>query len=470
MVLIRFFFVLFFISFSSIKSSSVVKLLGNAPSFKGFELVFNSYSDPFSSTEITIGRCKVDSSGNFSVTLPISDITYIFSHLGIYMGYMYLEPGKEYIISFPDKKEKAPSDKLNPFFEESEFQFSIKNRDNHDLNKLILSFNDLYDPVLKNVIKNIYSGNNKASLDSSLNALKTTNSGIDNSFYNKYVDYKIEYLKFLAYRNKSKSISNEFFQHKPVLYNNPAYLELFNQVYNKYFYFFGRTNFGKIIYDDINNRKSYFQLSQTLQSDSILKNDSLREMVVLKNIHDEFYSNNFSRSGLLCLLDSFIINTKIIKHKVIAGYIRSKITLLMPEFPPPEFELFDRNGKLVKSSDLLGKYVYLNFCICSSYSCIKEFDLLKNLNNKYKDRFLIVTIATDENREQMSNFITKSEYNWLFLHYGNQPDILKQYDIRAYPTYFLIGPDGKLIYSPAASPGENFELYLFKAMRLRGDI
>ena len=98
------------------------------------------------------------------------------------------------------------------------------------------------------------------------------------------------------------------------------------------------------------------------------------------------------------------------------------------------------------------------------------FDLLKNLNNKYKDRFLIVTIATDENREQMSNFITKSEYNWLFLHYGNQPDILKQYDIRAYPTYFLIGPDGKLIYSPAASPGENFELYLFKAMRLRGDI
>ena len=69
----------------------------------------------------------------------------------------------------------------------------------------------------------------------------------------------------------------------------------------------------------------------------------------------------------------------------------------------------------------------------------------------------------------MSNFVLKNDYNWIFLHFGNQVDILKNYDIRAYPTYFLIGPDGKLIYSPAASPSENFELFLFQAMRSRGD-
>ena len=132
---------------------------------------------------------------------------------------------------------------------------------------------------------------------------------------------------------------------------------------------------------------------------------------------------------------------------------------------------YDKDGTLVSLSDLKGKYVYLNFCTCNSYSCIKEFDLLKKLAIKYKDyKLVIVTIAIDESREQMANYVNKTKLNWLFLYYGNQPDILKTYDIRAFPTYYLIGPDGKLIMSPAPSPGENFELQLFNIMRARGDI
>ena len=108
-------------------------------------------------------------------------------------------------------------------------------------------------------------------------------------FYNNYIEYRFGYLKHLAYQQKSKSVSKEFFQERPVLYNNPAYMELFNQVYNRYFYFFGQTIPGKKIYDDINSKKSYHLLCQDLKSDSILKNENLRELVILKNIHDEFF-------------------------------------------------------------------------------------------------------------------------------------------------------------------------------------
>jgi len=51
-----------------------------------------------------------------------------------------------------------------------------------------------------------------------------------------------------------------------------------------------------------------------------------------------------------------------------------------------------------------------------------------------------------------------------------QPEVLKEYDIRAFPTYFLIGPDGKLILSPAPSPAEDFEQRLFEIMKARGDL
>jgi peroxiredoxin len=460
---------IFIESFFSIYIFAQVTISGNAPTYAGKEIVFKTFADPFTGDEKKIGTSKVGPDGDFSIVLPVDKTTYIFSHLGIFKGSMFVEPEKSYFILFPERKDKTQADLLNPFFEEVEFQFAVRNIQDNDLNFIVHSFNDAYSPYFRKFAGNIYSKNNKAIVDSTINKLKNINPGTNNLFYKSYIDYRFGYLKHLAYQQKSKSISKELFQTKPILYDNPAYMELFNQVYNKYFYFFGKTNYGKKIFDDINTKKSYYLLSLNLKSDTIFTNDSLLELVVLKNIHDEFYSNNFSRSGLLAILDSLEAKTKIEKHKEIALLIHNKITRLMPGYPPPPFELFDQEGKLVKLSDFLGKYVYINFCSCSSYACIKEFDLLKQLKAKYKDKFQIVTIATDDSRETMTWFVSKNEFNWIFLHFANQPDILKDYDIRAYPTYFLIGPDGKLIYSPAASPSENFELFLFQAMRARGD-
>ena len=47
-----------------------------------------------------------------------------------------------------------------------------------------------------------------------------------------------------------------------------AYMELFNQVYDKYFTFLGRSEAGKKIYRDINQFHSYSSLLQTLSEDT----------------------------------------------------------------------------------------------------------------------------------------------------------------------------------------------------------
>jgi peroxiredoxin len=457
-----------FFSFSNLNAA--VKLSGNAITYSGQVLVFEIYSDPFTDTELEIGKCIVAANGDFSVTFPLSETTYIFSHLGIFKGYMYVEPGKSYIISLPDKTDKTAAEKLNPFYKETEFQFAINKLSEKDINFLILSFNDAYYPYYNKFANNLYSKNKKALIDTTVSTLKKLNQDENVPFYNSYIEYKIGYLKHLAYQQKSKSVALQYFQGRQILYSNPAYMELFNQVFNKYFYFFGQTSWGRKIFQDINKDKSYYKLNQTLQIDSFLREDSFRELVILKNIHDEFYLDKFSRSGLLNILDSLAATTKIDKHKEIAEFIRKKITRLMPGFAPPAFELFDKDGKLVKLSDFIGSYVYLNFCTCTSYGCIKEFDLLKHISEKYKDKLKVVTISIDDDRKVMADFQIKTQLNWTFLHFGNQPNILRQYDIRAYPTYFLIDSQGKIVFSPAASPGENFEMYLFQVLRQRGEI
>jgi len=274
-------------------------------------------------------------------------------------------------------------------------------------------------------------------------------------------------LKNIALEYKSKEIANNYFANKLVLYNNPSYMDLFNKIFDQYFYFISTSIECKKIHNHITN-KSYSNLKNTLLNCQDINNDTLLELIMLKNFHDEYYKDNYSRSSLVALLDSIKFNSIILEHQKIADEIINKITKLSVGYSPPDFTLYDLDNNIYCLDSLKGKYVYLNFFNTTSYACIKEFELLKNLYQRHCDYIEIVTILTDKDILEAKFFISRKKYNWKFLHYGNQLDLIEKYDIRIVPTYFFIDTEGKLIQSPALSPGENFEGELFKILRNRG--
>jgi thioredoxin-related protein len=94
--------------------------------------------------------------------------------------------------------------------------------------------------------------------------------------------------------------------------------------------------------------------------------------------------------------------------------------------------------------------------------------MLQKLYEKHNKYLEIVTIIVDEDVELMKDFVNRSGYSWTFLHFDMQPEILQEYDVRTFPTYFLIDNQGKLAMSPAPSPAEEFEGRLFKELRAKG--
>jgi thioredoxin-related protein len=76
----------------------------------------------------------------------------------------------------------------------------------------------------------------------------------------------------------------------------------------------------------------------------------------------------------------------------------------------------------------------------------------------------------DENLPQVKRFVDLKGYQFKFLYYGNQSEVFKDYDIRAFPTYYFIDKNGNLAMSPAPSPEQNSEFQIFRLMRSRGDI
>jgi peroxiredoxin len=486
--------------------SQNVILRGNVPEYAGEELTFSTYSDYITFTEVELCTAVVDANGNFECSFTSDKTNYVFVKLGVYEAFIFAEPNKEYELLFPERKDKTIADELNPYFAPTQYHLGISNILEDDLNYHLAFFDEIYSKLINETLYSTYNElkernansklnkvdtvfskraysrainnntyfiyNNLKDIDAQLefNKIDSIFSDVDNKFFHDFKKYKLALFLYSSNREKSKSISNTYYLDNEVLYRNPSYMSLFNQVYQDYFTYFGRTDSGKKIYNDINNLRSYTSLCQTLRQDSILKNDTLKELVILKCLYDEFYKDKFSRKGLLSILDTLEISTEIEEHKLIAKNIREKATKLLVGFKPPYFELYDKDSNLISLDTYKGKYIYLGFCTTMSYGCIKEFKMLEKLYEKHKDHFEIVMICLDETLDQMKFYVENEGYSYTFLHYGNQSEVFKDYDIRAFPTYYFINPDGKLSISPAPSPDQNAEFVIFKKMRANGDI
>ncbi len=486
--------------------SQNIILKGNVPEYAGVKFTFYTYSDFITFTEEELCTSVVEANGGFECSFSTEKIEYVFIKLGVYEAFIFAEPNKQYELLLPERKDKTIADELNPYFNPTQYHLGISNITETDLNYQLAFFDEIYSGLINESLYSTYSELKKQNVDSKLNKVDTVFSqkaysrAINNStyfiynnlkdldatgefnkidsifsdvnskFFHDFKKYKLALFLYSSNKEKSKSISNKYYLNNEVLYQNPAYMSLFNQVYQDYFTYFGRTDNGKNIYNDINNLGSYSSLCKTLRQDSILQNDTLKELVILKCLYDEFYKDKFSRKGLLSILDSLEISTKIEEHKLIANNIREKATKLLVGYNPPAFELYDKDSNLVSLDTYHGKYVYLGFCTTMSYGCIKEFKMLEKLYENHKDHFEIVMICLDETIDQMKFFVENEGYSFTFLHYGNQSEVFKDYDIRAFPTYYFIDTEGKLSMSPAPSPDQNAEFVIFKKMRAKGDI
>lgn len=450
-------------------AQSNVSISGQDTSYTGMNIEFLKYSDRITNTEETVGECLVKDNGSFFAEFQLSETTFVFAYLGIYKLHLYAVPGNSYKIILPRREDKKQEDFLNPYFSPVVAHLATEDFQENELNVQIRMFNDAFLPYYNKHIMGLREKSDFAELDKDIAKMEKSFASSKDEFFNVYRKYRYGLLRHLTSQQKSKSISDEFFRDQPVYTNNPSYMELFNKVYDNYFQYFSRTKEGSELGDIISSH-NLSDLRKLLSNDKVLGKGELLDMVILKGIYDEFYDDNYSRSALLEILNAMIRENKYPQLTAIAKSIRKKTTKLLAGFAPPDFELYDRDSNLVSLQDLKGKYVYLNFCSCFSYTCLNEFKYLSNLYEKFNEYIEIVTVIMDNDKDVINSFLERSNYKWLFLHYGNQSSIVREYDVRAFPTYYLIDPNGKLALSPAPGPGEEFEARLFKLLRSRGDL
>jgi peroxiredoxin len=452
-----------------------VTISGNDPAYAGCELAFYSIDNYFCNSEIKLGECTVAANGDFTSSFPCRDARLIYTYLGIFHARFFVEPGFSYEVKLPPRTDKSPEEKASPFLGEVTVYMNLlsvkdskgqKIASGKELNLLVNRFDETFNPLYDRLALDAFAKRSVTRLDSTINTFRKELPHTGNRYFTDYAFYRSGLLYYAAQRNGVKYISNTYFAEKPVLYDNEAYMELFNTTYDKYFMYFGRT--GDAIYDVINVQASFSGLKQLLMQDGVLPADSLCELVILKNIYDEFYSNRFSRQSILRLLDSAIVQTKIERHRELAGQIRAKVTKLLRGFEPPAFSLYNQDSTLVTLQHYKGKYVYLMFCTTQNYVCLSQYELLEKLHRDHGKWLQIVVVSVDDRLSNMRDFRNRNGYQWDFLLFANDPDILKKYDVRIFPACYLIDPEGKLVLSPAPAANDNLERTLWLELNGKG--
>lgn len=455
------------------------ELRGHANQFAGEYLVIKKITNPISGNSRVVDTLKIKDDGSFRQEIILQKPGWIFINTGIYRTTMFISPGYGYEIMLPPKTEKSEADIRNPFFKPlfahirvlSEYQ--IDNPENPvkltDLNSNIFKFDSLIAAKNHEMVRAMRN-HRKIDPDSLIRSIEHHFLNDTSNYFREYRRFRYGLVRINSRDVGLQHIYENYLRTETPKMDNPAWFDLFGEMFKEFLFFYSRTEDGKSINDLINRKQDLNALKDTLLKHTAVPDTRLAELIIIKEIFDSYFKDYFYREALLIMLDKIISDPEAEEHRRYAVEVKEYLTRLKVGELPPEFRLQDQDNRYMTMENFKGKYVYLNFCTPDNYSCLKEFPFLKVIHDKHQEYLEIVTVMVTETHGNMKDFMEKNGYDWTALFYGNDEQLLLDYDVRAFPTCYLIDPEGKILRSQAALATEGLEQQLFRIMRSRGDL
>ena len=130
------------------------------------------------------------------------------------------------------------------------------------------------------------------------------------------------------------------------------------------------------------------------------------------------------------------------------------IGLNAPEFKGMNFK---ENDSIILK-DYKGKYVILDFWYKDCFPCIKAIASLNELRTKYTAKDLVILGLNpfdnkEKNKEKLDEFIKINKMSYPTIFVSNK--VTEKYNVRAYPTFYIIDDKGKIVYSKVGHSENN---------------
>lgn len=286
---------------------------------------------------------------------------------------------------------------------------------------------------------------------------------INNPYFINYIDYSIASINASVSRGENYLI-NGHIANKPIQYNHYEYMQFFNACFKGYLNTYASMQKGQTLYNIINVKADYTLLSDFLKNDKFLKSDSLRELVILKNLWDFYFSADFASEAIESMVSQFQQKTKIKPHKKIANSMLTYFNKMQAGSVAPNFSARAKDGTVGALTSFKGRWVYLNFFSTQNTESLREMPKIEALKKKFGDKVVFVSICLDDSLKSYTNYLKLNpKHNWT-IWYNYDKAFTKtakdNYFVTGTEAYFLINNFGYLAQSPALSPSKGIEYKL----------
>lgn len=115
--------------------------------------------------------------------------------------------------------------------------------------------------------------------------------------------------------------------------------------------------------------------------------------------------------------------------------------------PAPLWTLPSIDGDSISLNSLKGQYVLLDFWFIGCGACIQSIPMLNELQNKFSnDRLSVIGVnCLSDDLSKINDYCANQGMNYLNAWMGDR--ISQSYNINAAPIYYLINPDGNIVYT-----------------------
>jgi hypothetical protein len=396
-----------------------------------------------------------------------SDFTQpVFLRIGKVTSQLYVQPDYVYGITFPEADNSF--DRNNDT--ELPVNVGIIGTDSTELNALVFDFQQQYNNVFFGDGRFLSRAVMFKRADSLQKICTKRYASIKNLYFKDYVTYSVASVNASVSRGENYLI-NGYILKKPIQYNHSEYMKFFNDCFKGYLNSIASQRKGESLYHIINVSADYNSLINFVRTDKFLANDSLRELVILRELWDLHFSADFVPEAIEQIVSQLNVQTKNNEHKKISATMLAFFNKMQVGSLAPGFSARTKDGKIASIGSFKGRWIYLNFFSTTNLESLKEMPKIATLKKKFGDKLVFLSICLDDSMKSYINYLRSNpKFDWP-IWFNNEKSLTKtakdNYFVTGTETYFLINNYGYLAQSPAPAPSKGIEFKLNTIFKIR---
>jgi peroxiredoxin len=421
--------------------------------YAGKELNFYCLADPISGEKDLTFTLKFDKAGNCETNIQNNKTIYTFCDFGIYRGMLLLESNKILNLKLPPFREKSFANQKNPYFLPATFW--IVTETTNQISDKISKFEQELNFLSDKHFNELYFQQSKTVFDSVLTQLNQAFPENTPEAFAWHKKLKIQFIKADIFRLRPEDYSEIFNDIASEYWTHQSFIEMFEKTFDGQLSFSAKAIKGKEVSLAVQKQDLNALLAFVTKKYKV--SGKMAELVLLKLLHDGFYSGDFSKTAIKNMVSSslFLKNpNKTIQRAALN--VETKLTFLQQGNTAPEICLIDLNLEKKCTNSNTTRFKYIVFADAETMICQEHLKYLSRINELFNKHLDIFVILRDTNKKEIDAFFTANSIPGVKM-IDTGSEYSGTYKIRSYPQCFLLNENHKVAFTNAKSPLDGFE-------------